>query len=632
MIKYNLEKTMKNFWTVAVFCIFILVGCAGSGDNSTSVNDEISGNPDDIIVNQDGQTVNSDGQLVNDKGQIINDDGQVLNQDGEVVTNESENPDAEGIVADDSDDFTKDPVWQGKDDDGDGIPNGVEGADDIDGDGMPNYLDPDSDGDGILDSEECPSQPCKNSDSDSMPDFIDKDSDNDGISDKQEINLGTNPYKKDTDGDGDDDLAEIVYKSDPKDPNSKVEAGLFFVVLPYNAPDDVTRSLMFSTNFSKVDMGILMDMSGSMEQEELNLKEEIKTKIIEGVPQKIPGLDVATGFVHFQNYQQNYLFQVDSLVTTNADAVSAAVSKLGDTWGGVEPMVEAMYQAAKGTGLKATYYQDMSLGGFQTNNINLPAANCSAAMGKIGGLCFREFALPIFIMITDEKFPTIGIRGTASCPEPPSYFKDPEGCFDSTAPGHTFDEAINAMNSINAKFIGVDTGFKCDGTVDDQGNCDSTYSATDLAKNDFTKVADQTASLDMNGKAFLYHTENPDGSGLSEQIAEAVKQLTTFIEKDINTSNESDESCNNISATEFIVSAKPDKADPANGYATKDDTTFYKVQPSTQVYFDIHFHNDFCKNTSSEPKIYKARIRVLGEGAFLSSREVQVIVPPDIQD
>ena len=95
----------------------------------------------------------------------------------------------------------------------------------------------------------------------------------------------------------------------------------------------------------------------------------------------------------------------------------------------------------------------------------------------------------------------------------------------------------------------------------------------------------------------------------------------------ITTGKESDENCGGTSATEFIVSSKPNKADPVDGYASIDDTTFYKVKPSTLVYFDIHFHNDFCHNSSPDPVVYKARIRVLGEGAFLSSREVQIIVP-----
>ena len=44
------------------------------------------------------------------------------------------------------------------DEDGDGIPDWLEGSGDSDGDGIPNYLDLDSDGDGIPDSEEPPEE------------------------------------------------------------------------------------------------------------------------------------------------------------------------------------------------------------------------------------------------------------------------------------------------------------------------------------------------------------------------------------------------------------------------------------------------------------------------------------------
>jgi subtilisin-like proprotein convertase family protein len=76
------------------------------------------------------------------------------------------------------------------DQDGDGIPDVVEGLGDADSDGLQNYLDADSDGDTIPDSVEGTGDV----DGDSIPNFLDTDSDNDGVSDFLEVQLGTDPY------------------------------------------------------------------------------------------------------------------------------------------------------------------------------------------------------------------------------------------------------------------------------------------------------------------------------------------------------------------------------------------------------------------------------------------------------
>ena len=96
------------------------------------------------------------------------------------------------------------------DDDGDGIPNGVEGCasdEDTDGDKLPDWQDPDSDNDGIPDDIEKGERdgagnckhtkppdnnwPC-DTDGDGIPDYRDVDSDGDGLLDSDE----------DTNGDG----------------------------------------------------------------------------------------------------------------------------------------------------------------------------------------------------------------------------------------------------------------------------------------------------------------------------------------------------------------------------------------------------------------------------------------------
>lgn len=63
------------------------------------------------------------------------------------------------------------------DQDGDTIPDNVEGSGDADGDGIPNYLDEDSDGDGIPDKDEVGMDPLnpQDSDGDGIPDYLDND-------------------------------------------------------------------------------------------------------------------------------------------------------------------------------------------------------------------------------------------------------------------------------------------------------------------------------------------------------------------------------------------------------------------------------------------------------------------------
>jgi len=502
------------------------------------------------------------------------------------------------------------------DDDNDGISNGSEGCEDVDGDGLPNCLDIDSDGDGTGDIEECPSVPCKDTDSDEVPDYQDRDSDNDGIKDKKEKEDGTDPYNKDTDGDGSDDLAEIVYGSDPKDPNSKIPDGLFYVVLPYSAPDKVHRKLDFNTNITKVDVAILLDLSGSMGQELANLKAEIKTKIIEDLPKEIPGMTVGFSIAHFMDWNKQKMdevYKVDQYVTTDPVEAQNSLDNMPGTAGGTEPHEETLYQAASGAGLFNALLNQPPLG---AGTFNLAPVDCTGKEGNVGGMCFRELAMPLFIMITDEDFShiPIGKQGMG------------EEYWDPASPGHTLEDAIIAMNGINAKFIGIDSGFSCE--VDANYNCvPGTEKEANYAEEDYKIIAEGTASLDKNGDPFLYHTANADGSGMSDQIADAVVALTTYVQMDVTTSTSSDEECDGVNVAAFVVESKPNEATPPEGVASKDDTTFYKVEPGTLVSFDVYFKNTFCINDTDAPIVYEANIRVLGDGAFLSSKKIQVIVP-----
>ncbi|HPY15033.1 MAG TPA: hypothetical protein PLI61_09075 [bacterium] len=484
-----------------------------------------------------------------------------------------------------------------EDDDKDGISNGVEGCEDLDGDGLPNCLDIDSDGDGLADSAECPEQPCRDTDGDGIPDFLDKDSDNDGLTDKEEKEKGTDPYNKDTDGDGSDDLAEIVYGSDPLDDSSKIPAGLFYVVLPYQAQWTVSRIWEFDTDISKIDVAFLIDLSGSMDQEQANLRAKIKDDVIAKVKTLNDGtLNAAYALVHFMDFEKDMskVYFVDQFVTTDEDAIKTALDNTPGTAGGTECHWLVLYAATT---------EDDIVGPCSTSEImgtkttcNIPKPDCSGKEGNRGGLCFRDKAMPILIMITDEDFT------------------------DNKMPPVNELASTLAQKSLveqNAKFIGIDS---------------SSTSGSTAIKNKYESISQLTGTLDKNGKSFNFSVGTDavagDGKPMSEKIAEAIESLTAFVQMDVWVAGDSDELCNDKSAAEFIIGGIPIKADPPEGAGI--DTAnmkFTDVNPGTVVTFDVQFQNTFCPNYTDNPLLFKAQAMVLGEGAYLSKKEVNVIVP-----
>ncbi len=520
----------------------------------------------------------------------------------------------------DTTDFCDDPEWQKQDDDGDGISNGVEGCSDYDNDGVPNYLDDDSDGDTISDQEEAGddgTQP-RNSDKDDSPDYLDRDSDNDGLSDKKEKELGTNPLLKDTDGDGSDDLAEIVYNQEhpgganPLDPNSKIPDGIFYVVLPFNSQEPVNRVLTFSTKIEAIDVVIILDDSGSMSDEQQELKKQIKTKIIDAVKQQFADNPNFVAFALTSLY-----YDEDRTVVSDLDTASLE-STLGsyEADKGHELHVDSLYHIATGEAFTSTmktcvFGNCNNYGGtpLPKLDINWPKVDCSGKLGDVGALCLRKKSMPIFIMITDEEF--------QHCP-PENMVQQFDSCAWANGQplGKTMDEAIAVMNGIGAKFIGIDSSFSDSGQKEN------------AAEDDFKLTSERTGSLDKDGNNFNSHTKSPDGSGMSDQIAKAIVDLTTFIDMDVTTGAMSDWTCGEHSAAEFVKSGKTVSADPPDGVTGQDEHTFFSVKQGTDVTFDIEFYNDFCQNDTNNPAVYEAHVTVLGNGSFLSERLVHVIVPP----
>jgi hypothetical protein len=465
------------------------------------------------------------------------------------------------------------PDYLDTDSDDDGIPDLYEGVDDPDKDGLPNFIDKDSDGDGIEDYvENGENIPPLDSDKDGTPDFLDLDSDNDGLSDEQEIQFGSDPKLKDTDGDTFDDFTEFIFGSNPKDPDSGIPENAFYIILPYES-DPVVKNLDFSTDIKKVDVLILVDLSGSMGGEHTNLKEGIKTTIIDGVRAEIS--DSAFGLVKFGTLEDK-VYNLAQPMTTNADAVKTAVDSISSCGGAEEYHTHALWQAASGAANDEEICVSDSIFGCLDGwyDVNYSAVNCTGKEGSIGGACFREEALPIMIMASDESFT--------------------DDSWDEWDKGSRkrISDAVNTMNSINAKFIGIDSGS---------------------SMSDFNSISDGTGSKDTLGNRFNY-TITADGLGFSSKIVQAVVELTNNIQIDITTKAKHIDNVYGVTdTTKFIKSLSPD--------------SFPDVKPGQTVTFDVTFENTIYENETYESKVFSAVINVLGDGSFLDSREVFIVVP-----
>lgn len=512
------------------------------------------------------------------------------------------------------------PDYRDTESDDDGIPDVVEGKSDRDGDGLPNYLDPDSDDDGIVDGVECPAQPCADSDNDGTPDHQDTDSDGDGLSDEQETALGTDPTKDDTDDDGVSDLAEVSYGSDPLDDTDTIPADDFYVVLPYVPDDEVLRTLTFDTAIQKADILFLLDLSGSMSGEMSNIKNNLAGTIVPGIEAAIP--DAAIGLATFEDWRgihddaehasfDDHIYTLVQTPTIDTGTITTAISGLSYlSNGGQEPQIEALYQAASGAGFSGKFdykYVSAPYHWAATFYPEIPAKDCNGAAGDIGGACFREQAMPIFIMMTDEAF-------TAAVTNPAVFEWDTNSPYQ---PPHTRDEAIAAMNEIQAKFIGISSFVSLGWNFDPEA--------------DLTAVGLGTGSTDGDDVPFFYEIGD-DGAQLSTQIVDAIAELTQKVRIDVTTATVSLSNPYAINTTFFIKAVTPLSSLPADGYDTKDDQVFYGVKPGIQVTFEVVFENDIYEPTGPDATLFRARIEVLGDGALLDTREVLIIVPGKIEN
>lgn len=495
------------------------------------------------------------------------------------------------------------------DTDGDGIADAAEGMGDVDGDGVPNYLDLDSDDDTISDADEsgggnaCAPRDC---DADGRGNFVDLDSDNDGVTDREEAMRGTDPCAADSDGDGIDDLTEIAAGSDPTNSTSQPEPGTLYVVLPYG--ETAEREFDFSTRIRAVDVCFVVDTTGSMSGTVTQVQTTLESTIVPGIVAALgPGADARYAMTAHGDFQEgggNYTgnVQVFQRMTDDVSAVRSATSRLRADNGGdwAESQVPAMHALLDGRGTS-------NYGGTATRDVN-PTGDCGDGpddAASFGWCCFREGRVPIMVLFSDAPWHN-GVDGTDGIAEGGNFYR-------STPTAATWTDLTDAFTRRGAYFVGIDVG----------GGQTQTNS---------TRLAMLTGTVDGSGAPITFRGTP---GAVSANVVTAVERIAGTTRQNITTRVDPDATETRIAApnttASFIRAVVPTRGSPdaPTGFDSFDATTFYNVAPSTRVYFEVDFHNDFQMGTDVA-QVFRATIVVLGRaGSEVDRRAVYIVVPAE---
>jgi hypothetical protein len=541
------------------------------------------------------------------------------------------------------------------DTDGDLIADALELAPstDTDGDGTPDYLDEDSDGDGYPDAVEAANaylegnpagkvrtdscSPLADTDADGIPDVRDVDADGDGIADMDERAYDIDgshgcAKKADCDGDGVVDPVEVAAGSDPLDAASVPPDAMLYFVLPYGAPEQ-TKDFEFSAGVKMADIYFMIDTTESMQAAIDNVSASLDTTILpailNGNPAAVPPIPAIPGaWVGVGDFRDipwaPWGATTDDLYRNRFDvggntvlgnvaapesspnglvapsSVRTILGSLKAAGGGDAPegLSQALWIASSGQPYAAT------LGGLWTASPPV----CTPP-GQVGVPCFRPGSLPVFVMVTD-----------APMHNGPSVANDYNNA--NTGGTKTYQEAVDAINQLGAKVVGVSVNTGTPGA----------------AKAEMEDLAWKTSSTwydpAFGGSEHPLVTEQDTATGdVSDEVVRLIGLLAGQGLHNVTTTRESYDCAGNVDcdgdgdadpeyhnavmapettpydATKLILDVEPlESTQTPKPYADKDATTFYGVRGDASVSFRVHARNTLLKPAAM--LVLRALIRV----------------------
>lgn len=555
------------------------------------LDDDSDGN---CILDRDEGLDDLDGDAIHDFADL-DDDGDGIGDVFEIGACEMPDHDGDGTAD-----------YRDTDADGDGVGDLYEGGTsawdpnprDVDGDGTPDYLDDDSDGDGYSDTQEGgvsgPDQEPTDTDGDGVYDFADLDSDGDGLTDAEETGH-TDPYSADTDGDGYTDGAETEAGTDPTDAGSVID-GLYVTV---EERTSVEKEFEFELSVQMGDVAFLLDTTCSMTSTLNGVANEF-SQIVSQLASVLP--DAEYGVATFDDfyygsygYSGDKPFTLNQQITSDTGRIQTVLSSLrvhngGD---GPESSMHALWEALSGTG-----YDQNCNGRYDSSTDVLPFMASSsdpfggsggqaysstyAGGGTVGGMGFRDYALPVIVYATDN------------------YMRDPDSSnrnYNGTPGGCPTDggssDVVRAASDIGAYLIGIGVGSTPISQMNTLADSTNSYADTDG---------------DGHADDRLVFTWSGSSSTLRSTIVNAISDLVGSIQ---------------FSEVSLEV------ANDEHGFVTDIEPESYPLSSGAEgqvVDFMLTFRGAVA--AQEEDQVFLITLNVVGDGTILlDTLDVYVVVP-----
>ncbi len=201
----------------------------------------------------------------------------------------------------------------------------------------------------------------------------------------------------------------------------------------------------------------------------------------------------------------------------------------------------------------------------------------------VGYACFRPRAEPVIVLVSDAPFPNGPHNSNRYTPGDFAPFPAP----------HTYDQMVAAINArLHARVIGINSGI-----------------APFWGRDDMVQLARDTGAVTDTGAPLVFDI-NPDGTGLSQQVVQAVRQFTTAVRLDVSARAVD---IDGSGAAALVSAVVPERATPMTNVMRIDATTFYGVVPGTQLTFGLQIDLARVMQTDQEQH-FVVRIEFLSDG------------------